>query len=137
MREKTMKRGHLLLTLLAFVSLMWLGTIHANAAMVKAKVDVKKFYGIAEQVLQEINKERRSNGLQDLKMDATLTEAAMNIALQKQGGDASVSEPEIYNDRYIYKSVGILGNVDGYDEYEDNLWKELREKNRLQNMCQS
>ena len=124
MREKTMKRGHLLLTLLAFVSLMWLGTIHANAAMVKAKVDVKKFYGIAEQVLQEINKERRSNGLQDLKMDATLTEAAMNIALQKQGGDASVSEPEIYNDRYIYKSVGILGNVDGYDEYEDNLWKE-------------
>ena len=124
MREKTMKKGHLLLTLLAFVSLMWLGTIHANAATVKAKVDVKKFYGIAEQVLQEINKERRSNGLQDLKMDATLTEAAMNIALQKQGGDASVSEPEIYNDRYIYKSVGILGNVDGYDEYEDNLWKE-------------
>ena len=42
MREKTMKRGHLLLTLLAFVSLMWLGTIHANAAMVKAKVDSKK-----------------------------------------------------------------------------------------------
>ena len=124
MREKTMKKGHLLLTLLAFVCLMGLGTIHANAATVKAKVDVKKFYGIAEQVLQEINKERRSNGLQDLKMDATLTEAAMNIALQKQGGDASVSEPEIYNDRYIYKSVGILGNVDGYDEYEDNLWKE-------------
>lgn len=89
MREKTMKKGHLLLTLLAFVCLMGLGTIHANAATVKAKVDVKKFYGIAEQVLQEINKERRSNGLQDLKMDATLTEAAMNIALQKQGGDAS------------------------------------------------
>lgn len=42
MREKTMKRGHLLLTLLAFVSLLWLGTIHANAATVKAKVDVKK-----------------------------------------------------------------------------------------------
>ena len=41
MREKTMKRGHLLLTLLAFVSLLWLGTIHANAATVKAKVDVK------------------------------------------------------------------------------------------------
>ena len=41
MREKTMKKGHLLLTLLAFVSLMWLGTIHANAATVKAKVDVK------------------------------------------------------------------------------------------------
>lgn len=124
MREKTMKRGHLLLTLLAFVCLMGLGTIHANAATVKAKVDVKKFYGIAEQVLQEINKERRSNGLQDLKMDATLTEAAINIALQKQGGDASVSEPEIYNDRYIYKNVGRLSNVDGYDEYEDNLWKE-------------
>ena len=111
MREKTMKRGHLLLTLLAFVSLMWLGTIHANAAMVKAKVDVKKFYGIAEQVLQEINKERRSNGLQDLKMDATLTEAAMNIALQKQGGDASVSEPEIYNDRYI-KRIEAGNSVD-------------------------
>lgn len=54
MREKTMKKGHLLLTLLAFVCLMGLGTIHANAATVKAKVDVKKFYGIAEQVLQEI-----------------------------------------------------------------------------------
>ena len=53
MREKTMKRGHLLLTLLAFVSLLWLGTIHANAATVKAKVDVKKFYGMAEQVLQD------------------------------------------------------------------------------------
>ena len=124
MREKTMKRGHLLLTLLAFVSLMWLGTIHANAAMVKAKVDVKKFYGIAEQVLQEINKERRSNGLQDLKMDATLTEAAMDIALQKQGGDASVSEPEIYKNKYIDKNIFELGNVNGYDEYEDNLWKE-------------
>ena len=72
MREKTMKRGHLLLTLLAFVSLMWLGTIHANAATVKAKVDVKKFYGMAEQVLHEINKQRRSNGLSDLKMDANL-----------------------------------------------------------------
>ena len=46
MREKTMKKGHLLLTLLAFVSLLWLGTIHANAATVKAKVDVKKFYGM-------------------------------------------------------------------------------------------
>ena len=125
MKEKTMKRGHLLLTLLAFVSLLWLGTIHADAATVKAKVDVKKFYGMAEQVLQEINKQRRSNGLSDLRMDANFTEAAMNIALQKQGGDASVSEPEIYNDRYIYKSVGILGNVDGYDEYEDNLWKEI------------
>lgn len=124
MKEKTMKRGHLLLTLLAFVSLLWLGTIHADAATVKAKVDVKKFYGMAEQVLQEINKQRRSNGLSDLRMDANFTEAAMNIALQKQGGDASVSEPEIYNDRYIYKNVGILGNVDGYDEYEDNLWKE-------------
>ena len=124
MREKTMKKGHLLLTLLAFVSLMWLGTIHANAATVKAKVDVKKFYGIAEQVLQEINKERRSNGLQDLKMDATLTEAAMDIALQKQGGDASVSEPEIYKNKYIDKNIFELGNVNGYDEYEDNLWKE-------------
>ena len=124
MREKTMKKGHLLLTLLAFVSLMWLGTIHANAATVKAKVDVKKFYGIAEQVLQEINKERRSNGLQDLKMDATLTEAAMNIALQKQGGDASVSEPEIYKNKYIDKNIFELGDVNGYDEYEDNLWKE-------------
>ena len=105
MREKTMKKGHLLLTLLAFVCLMGLGTIHANAATVKAKVDVKKFYGIAEQVLQEINKERRSNGLQDLKMDATLTEAAMNIALQKQGGDASVSEPEIYNE--VKRQLGL------------------------------
>ena len=124
MSEKTMKRGHLLLTLLAFVSLLWLGTIHANAATVKAKVDVKKFYGIAEQVLQEINKERRSNGLQDLKMDATLTEAAMDIALQKQGGDASVSEPEIYKNKYIDKNIFELGNVNGYDEYEDNLWKE-------------
>lgn len=45
MREKTMKRGHLLLTLLAFVSLLWLGTIHANAATVKAKVDVKNSMG--------------------------------------------------------------------------------------------
>ena len=124
MREKTMKKGHLLLTLLAFVCLMGLGTIHANAATVKAKVDVKKFYGIAEQVLQEINKERRSNGLQDLKMDATLTEAAMNIALQKQGGDASVSEPEIYNNKYMDKDVFELGDIDGYDEYDDNLWKE-------------
>ena len=42
MREKTMKKGHLLLTLLAFVCLMGLGTIHANAATVKAKVDVKR-----------------------------------------------------------------------------------------------
>lgn len=124
MSEKTMKKGHLLLTLLAFVCLMGLGTIHANAATVKAKVDVKKFYGIAEQVLQEINKERRSNGLQDLKMDATLTEAAMDIALQKQGGDASVSEPEIYKNKYIDKNIFELGNVNGYDEYEDNLWKE-------------
>ena len=124
MREKTMKKGHLLLALLAFVCLMGLGTIHANAATVKAKVDVKKFYGIAEQVLQEINKERRSNGLQDLKMDATLTEAAMDIALQKQGGDASVSEPEIYKNKYIDKNIFELGNVNGYDEYEDNLWKE-------------
>ena len=124
MSEKTMKRGHLLLTLLAFVCLMGLGTIHANAATVKAKVDVKKFYGMAEQVLQEINKERRSNGLQDLKMDATLTEAAMDIALQKQGGDASVSEPEIYKNKYIDKNIFELGNVNGYDEYEDNLWKE-------------
>ena len=119
-----MKKGHLLLALLAFVCLMGLGTIHANAATVKAKVDVKKFYGIAEQVLQEINKERRSNGLQDLKMDATLTEAAMDIALQKQGGDASVSEPEIYKNKYIDKNIFELGNVNGYDEYEDNLWKE-------------
>ena len=87
MREKTMKKGHLLLTLLAFVCLMGLGTIHANAATVKAKVDVKKFYGIAEQVLQEINRQRRNNGLSDLKMDANFTEVAMDIALQKQGGD--------------------------------------------------
>ena len=119
MREKTMKKGHLLLTLLAFVCLMGLGTIHANAATVKAKVDVKKFYGIAEQVLQEINKERRSNGLQDLKMDATLTEAAMNIALQEQGGNATVSNPEIYNDKYTIKGAFKLGDIDGYDEYED------------------
>lgn len=124
MKEKIMKKGHLLLTLLVFVCLMGLGTIHANAATVKAKVDVKKFYGIAEQVLQEINKERRSNGLQDLKMDETLTEAAMNIALQKQGGDSSVSEPEIYKNKYIDKNIFELGNVNGYDEYEDNLWKE-------------
>ena len=126
MSEKTMKRGHLLLTLLAFVCLMGMGTIHANAATVKAKVDVKKFYGIAEQVLQEINKERRSNGLQDLKMDATLTEAAMDIALQKQGGDASVSEPEIYKNKYISKDAMEIDNIDGYDMYDDNLWKENR-----------
>ena len=44
MREKTMKKGHLLLTLLVFVCLMGLGTIHANAETVKAKVDVKKFF---------------------------------------------------------------------------------------------
>ena len=130
MREKTMKKGHLLLTLLAFVCLMGLGTIHANAATVKAKVDVKKFYGIAEQVLQEINKERRSNGLQDLKMDATLTEAAMNIALQEQGGNATVSNPEIYNDKYTIKGAFKLGDIDGYDEYEDNLWKETTKGKR-------
>ena len=124
MREKTMKRGHLLLTLLAFVSLMWLGTIHANAATVKAKVDVKKFYGMAEQVLQEINRQRRSNGLSDLKMDANLTEAAMNIALQAQGGSATVSNPEIYNDKYTVDGAFELGDIDGYDVYKDNLWKE-------------
>ena len=45
MREKTMKKGHLLLTLLAFVCLMGLGTIHANAETVKAKVDVKNSMG--------------------------------------------------------------------------------------------
>lgn len=39
---------------------------------------------MAEQVLQEINKQRRSNGLSDLKMDANFTEAAMDIALQVQ-----------------------------------------------------
>ena len=94
MRENTMKKGHLLLTLLAFVCLMGLGTIHANAETVKAKVDVKKFYGIAEQVLQEINRQRRNNGLSDLKMDANFTEVAMDIALQKQGGDASASNPD-------------------------------------------
>ena len=124
MREKTMKRGHLLLTLLAFVSLMWLGTIHANAATVKAKVDVKKFYGMAEQVLQEINNQRRSNGLSDLKMDVNLTEAAMNIALQAQGGSATVSNPEIYNDKYTVKGAFELDDMEGYDVYEDNLWKE-------------
>ena len=124
MREKTMKRGHLLLTLLAFVSLMWLGTIHANAATVKAKVDVKKFYGMAEQVLQEINKQRRNNGLSDLKMDADFTEAAMDIALQAQGGDASASNPEIYNNEYISKDAMEIDNIDGYDMYDDNLWKE-------------
>ena len=124
MSEKTMKRGHLLLTLLAFVSLMWLGTIHANAATVKAKVDVKKFYGMAEQVLQEINNQRRSNGLSDLKMDVNLTEAAMNIALQAQGGSATVSNPEIYNDKYTVKGAFELDDMEGYDVYEDNLWKE-------------
>lgn len=124
MREKTMKKGHLLLTLLAFVCLMGLGTIHANAATVKAKVDVKKFYGIAEQVLQEINRQRRNNGLSDLKMDANFTEVAMDIALQKQGGDASASNPEIYNNVYVRKNIFELGDVNGYDEYEDNLWKE-------------
>ena len=126
MREKTMKRGHLLLTLLAFVSLLWLGTIHANAATVKAKVDVKKFYGMAEQVLQEINKQRRSNGLSDLKMDANFTEAAMDIALQVQGGDASASNPDIYNNKYISKDAMEIDNIDGYDMYDDNLWKENR-----------
>ena len=124
MSEKTMKRGHLLLTLLAFVSLLWLGTIHANAATVKAKVDVKKFYGMAEQVLQEINKQRRSNGLSDLKMDVNLTEAAMNIALQAQGGSATVSNPEIYNDKYTVKGAFELDDMEGYDVYKDNLWKE-------------
>ena len=121
-----MKRGHLLLTLLAFVSLLWLGTIHANAATVKAKVDVKKFYGMAEQVLQEINKQRRSNGLSDLKMDANFTEAAMDIALQVQGGDASASNPDIYNNKYISKDAMEIDNIDGYDMYDDNLWKENR-----------
>lgn len=124
MREKTMKKGHLLLTLLAFVSLIWLGTIYANAATVKAKVDVKKFYGIAEQVLQEINKQRRSNGLSDLKMDANLTEVAMNIALQAQGGNATISNPEIYNNKYTVEGAFELGDIDGYDEYDDNLWEE-------------
>lgn len=126
MREKTMKKGHLLLTLLAFVCLMGLGTIHANAATVKAKVDVKKFYGIAEQVLQEINRQRRNNGLSDLKMDANFTEVAMDIALQKQGGDASASNPEIYNNVYVRKDAMEIGDIDGYDEYSDNLWKETR-----------
>ena len=126
MREKTMKRGHLLLTLLAFVSLLWLGTIHANAATVKAKVDVKKFYGMAEQVLQEINKQRRSNGLSDLKMDANFTEAAMDLALQVQGGDASASNPDIYNNKYISKDAMEIDNINGYDMYDDNLWKENR-----------
>jgi len=126
MREKTMKKGHLLLALLAFVCLMGLGTIHANAATVKAKVDVKKFYGMAEQVLQEINKQRRSNGLSDLKMDANFTEAAMDIALQAQGGDASASNPDIYNNKYISKDAMEIDNIDGYDMYDDNLWKENR-----------
>ena len=126
MREKTMKKGHLLLTLLAFVCLMGLGTIHANAATVKAKVDVKKFYGIAEQVLQEINRQRRNNGLSDLKMDANFTEVAMDIALQKQGGDASASNPEIYNNVYVRKDAMEIDDIDGYDEYSDNLWKETR-----------
>lgn len=126
MREKTMKKGHLLLTLLAFVSLLWLGTIHANAATVKAKVDVKKFYGMAEQVLQEINRQRRNNGLSELKMDANFTEVAMDIALQKQGGDASASNPEIYNNVYVRKDAMEIDDIDGYDEYSDNLWKETR-----------
>ena len=51
-------------------------------------------------------------------MDVNLTEAAMNIALQAQGGSATVSNPEIYNDKYTYKSAFELDNVDGYDEYE-------------------
>ena len=121
-----MKKGHLLLTLLAFVCLMGLGTIHANAETVKAKVDVKKFYGIAEQVLQEINRQRRNNGLSDLKMDANFTEVAMDIALQKQGGDASASNPEIYNNVYVRKDAMEIDDIDGYDEYSDNLWKETR-----------
>lgn len=111
MREKTMKKGHLLLTLLAFVCLMGLGTIHANAETVKAKVDVKKFYGIAEQVLQEINRQRRNNGLSDLKMDANFTEVAMDIALQKQGGDASASNPEIYNNVYVRKDAMEIDDI--------------------------
>ena len=49
----------------------------------------------------------------------TLTEAAMNIALQKQGGDASASNPEIYNNSICKKRCyGILDDIDGYDEYE-------------------
>ena len=95
-------------------------------ALVKAKVDVKKFYGMAEQVLQEINKQRRSNGLSDLKMDANFTEAAMDIALQAQGGDASASNPDIYNNKYISKDAMEIDNIDGYDMYDDNLWKENR-----------
>ena len=95
-------------------------------ALVKAKVDVKKFYGMAEQVLQEINKQRRSNGLSDLKMDANFTEAAMDIALQVQGGDASASNPDIYNNKYISKDAMEIDNIDGYDMYDDNLWKENR-----------
>ena len=63
---------------------------------------------------------------QDLKMDANFTEVAMNIALQKQGGNATVSNPEIYNDKYTIKGAFKLGDIDGYDEYEDNLWKETR-----------
>lgn len=97
-----------------------------QAATVKAKVDVKKFYGMAEQVLQEINKQRRSNGLSDLKMDANFTEAAMDIALQVQGGDASASNPDIYNNKYISKDAMEIDNIDGYDMYDDNLWKENR-----------
>ncbi len=37
-----------------------------------------------------------------------------------------------------YKGAGKLGNVDGYDEYEDNLWKETTKgKDLSQNMCQN
>ena len=124
--RKNDEERHLLLTLLAFVGLLCLGTIHANDATVKAKVDVKKFYGMAEQVLQEINRQRRNNGLSELKMDANFTEVAMDIALQKQGGDVSASNPEIYNNVYVRKDAMEIDDIDGYDEYSDNLWKETR-----------
>ncbi len=36
------------------------------------------------------------------------------------------------------KGAFKLGDIDGYDEYEDNLWKETTKgKDLSQNMCQS
>ena len=120
MREKTMKRGHLLLTLLAFVSLMWLGTIHAKAETVTVNAKFKRFYGVAEEICRQLNQKRTSNGLNALKMDKNLTEEAMLHASQKEANAERINCNYTDNVDILEKQIGTISDVCGYPFYNED-----------------
>lgn len=120
MREKTMKKGHLLLTLLAFVSLIWLGTIHADAATVTVNAKFKRFYGVAEEICRQLNQKRTSNGLNALKMDKNLTEEAMLHASQKEANADRINCNYADNTDVLEKQVGTISEVCGYPFYNED-----------------